>query len=311
MRVLFAFNPEGAGHASRSIAIANELKRESVEIRFAGSGKGLEFVKANKFPYYEVENLRFHKHIMAGNYGNIFFKFPHKALRQIKVYKRVVDDFDLVVSDTNLPFIVAPVIAGTPLIYLSHDLPKIHSSGGLMVKMLNQFALHFSTEFIFPNIFVEKDDLPSKVSEVGPLAHVENEKTEKMDVFMVPSQFGGRDFDLLKKKLEKRGQKVETISKEGWKTAPNLYPFIKSASKVVCSGYSTLMECSLAGTPTIMFPKTPEQNFIGEKLDEVEGFHLASSADEALNLVEKDLNAPNGFENGAKKAAEIIYNHLS
>lgn len=311
MKVLFTFNPEGAGHASRSIAIANELKRESVEIWFAGSGKGLEFVKANKFPYYEVENLRFHKHIMGGNYGNAFFKFPHKVLKQIKVYKKIADDFDLVVSDTNLPSIVAPVIAGTPLIYLSHDLPRLHSSGGLIVKIMNRFALHFSKEFIFPNIFLEKGDLPPKVNEVGPLAHVKNESVEKTDVFMVPSQFGRLDFGLLKKELEKSGLKVRTTSEKDWKTAPNLYPFVNAASKVICSGYSTLMECSLAGTPTIIIPKTPEQEFIGEKLSEVEGFHLVRSENEALELVEKDLNPPSGFDNGAEKAAEIIHSHLS
>lgn len=310
-KVLFAFNPEGAGHASRSIAIANELKKDGVEIWFAGSGEGLEFVRANKFPCFEVPNLKFHKHVMAGNYWHVFYKFPYKVLKKIEVYKRIVKDFDLVVSDTNLPSMVAPVIAGTPLIYLSHDLPKLHSSGGLMVKIMNRFALHFSKEFIFPNIFLEKGDLPPKVNEVGPLVHVKNENVEKTDVFMVPSQFGSLDFGLLKKELEKSGLKVRTTSEKDWKTAPNLYPFVNAASKVICSGYSTLMECSLAGTPTIIIPKTPEQEFIGEKLSEVEGFHLARSENEALELVEKGLNPPSSFDNGTEKAAEIIHKHLS
>lgn len=311
MKVLFTFNPEGAGHASRSIAIANELRGRDAEIWFAGSGKGLEFVKANEFPYFEVPDLKFHKHIMEENYWPVFSKFPYKVLKGIKIYKQIVEDFDLVVSDTNISSMVAPVIAGIPLIYLSHDLPKLHSSGGLMVKTLNSFALHFSTEFIFPNIFLKKGDLPPKVREVGPLAHVKNKKVEKTDVFIVPSQFGSLDFGLLKKELEKNGVKVRTTSDKSWKTAPNLYPFINAASKVICSGYSTLMECSLANTPTIIIPKTPEQKFIGEKLSKIEGFHFARSENEALELIEKDLAPPSHFDNGAEKAAEIIHKHLS
>lgn len=311
MKVLFTFNPEGAGHASRSIAIAKDLDSEEIDIYFAGAGSGLEFIRQNDFPYFEVSNLSFHEPLIKSNYRRLIFDFLPTFLKKIEEYRKLVKKFDLVVSDNDYPSVLASISTGAQFVYISHDLGDFYPAGGTVVEIWNKFSRHFSAEFIFPNIFLREEKLSKRVKEVGPLAHVENSQVKDLDVLLVPSQFGSQEFQLIRNRLEKWGIRVKSITGGDWKIAPNLYPFIKSASKVICSGYSTLMECSLASTPPIILPKTPEQKFLAKSLKDKEGFYVASSAEEALKLVDENLKHPRGFSNGVRKTSKIIRNKLS
>lgn len=70
------------------------------------------------------------------------------------------------------------------------------------------------------------------------------------------------------------------------------------------------MECSLANTPAIIVPQTPEQKFIAERLKDKEGFYPAESPERILSLVDEDLETPKEYKNGAKEAAQIIMRRL-
>lgn len=311
MKVLFTFNSEGAGHASRSIAIAKELDNQEIDIYFAGAGAGLKFIRLNGFPYFEVSNPLFHEHLNNSNYRRLIYNFLPKFMKKTEEYRRLVENFDLVVSDNDYPSVIASIFAGTQFVYISHDLGDFYPAGGSVVEIWNKFSLHHSADFIFPNIFLGEEKLSEEIKGVGPLAYVENSPVNELDVLLVPSQLGSQEFQFMRNKLQSSELEVKSISEEDWEIAPNLYPFIKSASVVICSGYSTVMECSLANTPSIILPKTPEQKFIAERLKGRKGFYVGSSPEETLKLVDKNLNSPEDFPNGAREASKIIWNKLS
>jgi len=80
---------------------------------------------------------------------------------------------------------------------------------------------------------------------------------------------------------------------------------------VVCSGYSTVMDAAVAGTPCVIHPATDEQDAVAARITAagVGGFTVA---EEPLDVVEAATSPPEppSFGNGAAAVAEAVLDDL-
>ncbi|MEF8806878.1 hypothetical protein [Natronomonas sp.] len=63
--IAVAHYPEGAGHATRMLAIANAIENGGGSVRMAGSGAGTEFIALNGYDEYDPTNFFNHNQNIA------------------------------------------------------------------------------------------------------------------------------------------------------------------------------------------------------------------------------------------------------
>ncbi len=64
--------------------------------------------------------------------------------------------------------------------------------------------------------------------------------------------------------LRRQGYDVVNVAEDDWEAVPSLLPYIRGADCVVCSGYSTIMDAAVAGTPCVIHPATDEQAAVAD-----------------------------------------------
>lgn len=319
MKVLFTCVSGGVGHATRSLAIANYLKNKDVEIKFGGFGPGLELIKMNGFEVYElpqpdffpVDQIRIKKIVM-----------PY--LRNIKDYFRPFKEFrpDVHLCDMELVSLVIGKKYAKYNYLLSHEFHPFDFKLGFK-GLLRDFVIKYKSLFadITFHTWIENIPLNKREILVGPLAYEEPAKKlkGKNKILYIPTGTGKKDINLsyLRKKIDgtiySRGQAAKDIHKI--EKVPNLFPYIKGVDLVICSGYSSIMECIIAGTPCIVLPNSAEQVEVGKRC-ELKGLCKIASKE---NLVEKteELLFDNKkrvkmrkkqkkLKNGAKEIANFI-----
>ncbi|WP_338074070.1 hypothetical protein [Halomicrobium salinisoli] len=130
------------------------------------------------------------------------------------------------------------------------------------------------------------------------------------DVVVVPSHYS--ELDRIADVLERQGLDVVDVGSDEWDAVPSLLPYIRQADVVVCSGYSTVMDAAVAGTPCVVHPATDEQAAVGDWIErfDVDGFTVA---EEPLDVVEAVASPPDApaFENGAAVIADAVLDDLA
>lgn len=297
---------EGAGHAMRTLAIAQQLEKRDIDVKMTGGGPGEKFLKLNDrsdfSPTVIKPGTRMHNEGLISALTHLPVNLVQRA-RDINSWLKE-NDPDVVLADGPLAAFVAS-LTGREFYFLNHWDWKLPES---RVEKLNTFfvnsLLSFRAEKIFsPAIW---EGISDRAVRVGPLAPEGGEKKPELDILVVPTDLGDVTENIVGE-LEREGHSVVKVGSDDWEPQPSLQPYLEEADYVVCSGYSTVMEASVAGTPVIIVPYTSEQRGIAESLDRKQGFR-EYSGDIIQDL--EQVKSARQYENGAVQIAEEIAENL-
>ncbi|MFB6271241.1 MAG: glycosyltransferase, partial [Halobacterium sp.] len=214
----------------------------------------------------------------------------------------------LLVTD-DISAAIAATVHGQRYVYVSHDPAGFYDDpverAGAWVR--NRIARQGAEQFLLPKVWTGGPTIPG-ADEIPPMAPAANGETADVDVLVVPSAFSV-DPDELSAAIEARGRSVTLVGGDDWDVQPSLQPYVADADLVICSGYSTVMESAVAGTPCIVLPETSEQRGVVESLSATTGFYAAESIADVEALLD-DVEPPEPRANGAKRVAEVAATYL-
>ncbi|WP_227378726.1 glycosyltransferase [Haladaptatus halobius] len=299
---------EGAGHATRMLAIADALEAAGVTVHIAGGGAGAHFVDLNGYDAYEPTTVDF-----IGDYqdrttsalvsGSVVDST--RRISELVDWLRDIDP-DAVVTD-DMFAAMAAVRVRVPQYVIKHDLPDDYEN------RIERFGARFhcsfqsaaARTFFYPAVWEPSSADSKKAIHVPPLAleGSDNNVPGDLDVVVVPSHYS--DLDAVAERLAARGKTVANVGSEEWEPVPALLPYLRAADVVVCSGYSTVMEAAVAGTPCVVLPATSEQEGVARRLHDLRGFTVVDDVDAAVAAAKTPFPPPE-YENGASVIAEDV-----
>ena len=327
--VAVAHYPEGAGHATRMLAVARALESRGASVSLAGGGPGAKFIDLHGYDQFEPATVDYIDDFQDG--GNLLRVLTNSVPISAK---RVIDyvrwlrrtDPDAIVTDDMFAAMAAP-IARTPLYVLTHNAPGYYDERveEWFTWLLTEFQLRAGREFFYPAVWPPAKEDPAGVTRVPPIAleaptpgpdggDVEDDpRTVRPDgrgpdpeVLCVPSHYS-TDFESLVDRLDGDGHDVTLVGDDDWEPVPALLSVIERADAVVCSGYSTVMEAAVAGTPCVIYPFTDEQRGVARVIERADVTGVAAvDRPAAVSEAIETLPAPTPCDNGAAVAAEAL-----
>lgn len=309
-KVAVAHYCEGAGHATRMLAVAEELEAAGYDTVIAGGGPGTKFVEANGYTEYDPHAVDFIGDLQGGGVLDVLGNSAPAVYERVRQYREWFDDEapDLLVTD-DISAAIAAALHGQQYVYVTHDPSAFYTTTiervGAWVR--NRIALRTAEQFLLPKVWSGDPTIPG-ADEIPPMAPTGGATVDDVDVLLVPSAFSV-DADRLADALEERGRSVTLVGGDDWETKASLQPYIAGADLVICSGYSTVMEAAVAGTPCIVVPSTSEQRGVVDALADTTGFYAANSIEDIESLLDA-VEAPESQENGAKRVASIAATYL-
>ncbi|MFC5972477.1 glycosyltransferase [Halomarina salina] len=311
--------PEGAGHATRMLAVARGFERRGAAVSMAGGGPGTRFLRRNGYDPYEPTVVDFIDSYQYDDGTLLGDSVPNAArrVRDIVQWLRR-EDPDALVTDDMFAAMAAP-LASVPLYVLTHNAPALYDDPLERVATdgLTRLQVGLSRAFFYPAVWPTGHD-PRGVERIGPVALPADVASDggssdtttlgDPDVLLVPSAYSD-DQGALVDRLEAAGRDVTSVGDADWETVPSLLPHVERANVVVCSGYSTVMEAAVAGTACVVRPFTDEQYGVGRLLDSVHGFCVAHSVGGVARAVETTPD-PTPFENGIDAVADRVLSEL-
>ncbi len=316
--IAVAHHCEGAGHASRMLAVAEAVERAGYPVTTAGGGPGTAFLAANGYDPYEPPTVDF-----VADYqreGGLVAAARHSgpaAVERVAAYRRWLDREDpaLVVTD-GIAAAAAATLDGRRYVYLSHDPAGLYGAPAerLGAWTRNRLTRATAERFLCPKVWPGEPTIPGTevVPPIAPSGTGGDESETAgdadpavdVDVLVVPSAYGVASGELTDA-LERQGREVTVVGGEEWTVQPSLQPYVADAALIVCSGYSTVMEAAVAGTPCVVVPTTSEQRGVADAVARLDGFHVAHSTEDVL-AVHDDPGTPRPRENGADRVAEAV-----
>ncbi len=311
-KVAIVYWCDGAGHAARSIPVANELQSRGVEVAMAGGGKGKKFVEINGYDHPDLTTvtvegstpLEFLEH-------TAFDLIPSAARRMREVYQWLKEeDPDKLVTDDVFAGLAAAKlgIEFYRIDHLTEDLLDPVWRGPL--KIYNEISLQFAEGIIVTSLWADEPD-PEGITRVGPLAQdgeVE-EEVEPFDVLINPGTHG-ENFDEIRRRLEADGLDVRSVTDDDWDITPAMTPYTGAADVVVCTGFSSIADTVVAGTPCVIYPFLPFQEALAEEAERknIDGIAHATDVTEVVESVRRfrDSEESPEYENGAPAFADIV-----
>ncbi|WP_254822870.1 hypothetical protein [Haloglomus halophilum] len=307
--IAVAHYPEGAGHATRMLAIADELETRGATVRMAGGGAGSRFVALNGYDAFEPTNVDFIDTVQDGAVRQVLTGSLPASANRIADYVDWLRETapDALVTDDMFAAMAALRI-DVPLYVLKHDMPGLYRNRleRAGAAFHTSFQVSAAEAFFYPAVWPAAGLAPEGATRVPPVA-LEGESRDRdgADVVVVPSHYS--ELGRIATALEREGYDVIDVGSDDWEPVPSLLPYLRDAEVVVCSGYSTVMDAAVAGTPCVVHPATDEQEAVADRLrdDETAGFTVAEEPLDVLEAV-ADPPDPTGHENGAPYVAETI-----
>jgi len=312
-KVAFVYWCDGAGHAARSIPVLKELESRGIDVSVAGGGPGKKFVQMNGFEHPDLEHVAvkgdgvfsFLKH-------TIFDLIPSSVKRFKQVHGWLKDeDPDKVVTD-DIFTAISCSIQGIEFYRIDHLTPGLFGPvWGILLKIYNSASLVFADQIIVTSLWKEAED-PKGITRVGPLAQEgeSDDEIEEYDVLINPGTHG-ENFDKIKNQLEDKGLDVRQVGDDNWKTKPAMTPYTEKADVVICTGFSSIADTVVAGTPCIIYPFLPFQKALADRVEDenLKGLAKANSVDEVVEEAENFCNgsreAPD-YDNGASEFVDVL-----
>lgn len=305
-KVAFVYWCDGAGHAARSIPVLKELESRDIEVSVAGGGPGKKFVQMNGYEHPDLTHvavkgstpISFVKHTFGSLIPSIF-----KRTRELNQWMKE-EDPDKVVTDDLFAMLVA-IRQGKEFHRIDHLTPGLFGlRWRIPSKIYNKLSLIFGEQIIVTSLWKEDED-PAGYTRVDPLAQEgeSDDEIEGYDVLINPGTHG-ENFDRIKEELDEEGLDVRTVGDDEWETKPSMTPYTEKADVVICTGFSSIADTVVAGTPCIIYPFLPFQRAIADRVEEknLKGLSKATSVE---GVVEEAEHYSSGsgespeYENGA------------
>ncbi|WP_458188469.1 glycosyltransferase [Haladaptatus sp. NG-WS-4] len=314
--VAVAHYPEGAGHATRMLAVAQALEGPETGVVLAGGGPGSRFIEHNGYEVYRPATVDYIGDYQGGSLFDVVTQSVPNSVRRVSDFVRWLrrEDPDALVTDDMFAAMAAQCTA-TPLYVLTHNAASYYDAAieQGFTWLLNRYQLSVARAFLFPAVWPPDRGDPPGVVHVPPIALEPNGETAPDDigVLVVPSTYS-TNFDELATALRREGHDVTLVGDDDWECAASLLPWIRAADVVVCSGYSTVMEAAVAGTPCVIYPFTDEQHGVSRVIERrgLRGFQVEHSIPHVARAVDHPPESPN-YENGVERVAEFVLDNLS
>jgi hypothetical protein len=311
--IAVAHYPEGAGHATRMLAIADAIESAGGSVRMAGGGAGSEFVALNGYDAFEPTIVDFIDTYQGGSLWQTARRSVPASLSRIVEYEAWLSatDPDALVTD-DMFAAMAATRRDVPLYVLKHDMPGLYDDATERAgaRFHTLFQLSAAREFFYPVVWPESTVDPERATRIPPVAlDGDAPVSDGPDVVVVPSHYSS--LSRLATHLRRQGYDVLDVADDDWDAVPSLLPYIRAADCVVCSGYSTIMDAAVAGTPCVVHPATDEQRAVADWLErfDARGFTVASDPIDVLDAVADPPGSPT-FDNGAAVIARRVLTDL-
>ncbi|MFB6152175.1 MAG: glycosyltransferase [Haloarculaceae archaeon] len=319
--VAVAHYPEGAGHATRMMAVARALERRGATVSLTGGGPGERFYEPNGYAVDDVPCVDYVRDFQnAGGpvrgLARVVTESVPDSYRRISVLVDWVrrEDPDALLTD-DMFAAVAAARTGTPLYVLTHNGSGLYREHIVRVatRAVNLVQRLAARRFFYPTVWPPHGTDPEGVSRVPPVAlppPVGTDGAGPADpgVVLVPSTYSA-GFDELAQRLRAAGYDVTHVGSDEWEPLPALLPLLRRADAIVCSGYSTVMEAAVAGTPCVVWPATNEQNGVARRVGDLAGFATAEDV-AGIEAALRDPPAEPEYTNGVDAVAERILSDL-
>lgn len=299
------YHCEGSGHAMKMLAIAQQLEEQEIEVEITGGGKGEKFIELNGRDTFSPATIhytsKYYDEGLLSSLNHLARDAPER-IRDLRGWL-VKQEPDFVVTDDPLvPFIC--MYDGIEYYVVSHwswRMPKNRIEKAV-TWAVNRISTLGASEFFYPSVW--KGLKPDKAISVGPIAPNGEKRDIDLDILVVPTMMKDRTDEFID---DLRDYKLEVVGSESWEPQPSLQPYIEEATVVICGGYSTIMEASVAGTPCVIVPHTSEQRDIADILEEYEGYKRYSG-----NILEdvSQVGDLKPHKNGAEEIARYIVEEI-
>lgn len=298
------------------LAVVEELDAAGYETVIAGGGPGAKFVEENGYSEYEPLAVDFIGDYQDGSLVEVLSNSAPAVYERVNQYRTwFAEEAPAILLTDDICAAIAAALSGQRYVYLSHDPTAFYTTtverAGAWVR--NRIALRTAEQFLLPKVWSGDPTIPG-ATEIPPIApgpagdEVDVDGDVDVDVLVVPSAFTIDPADLAAA-LDARGRDVTLVGGDDWEVQESLQPYIAGANLVICSGYSTVMECAVAGTPCIVLPATSEQRGVVDALADEPGFYTADSIQRIESLLDI-VESPVAHENGAQTVAEIVSTYL-
>ncbi|AGN01349.1 hypothetical protein L593_07010 [Salinarchaeum sp. Harcht-Bsk1] len=300
---------EGAGHATRMLAVAEALADRGYDFEIAGGGPGEPFVEANGYTERPLPEVDFVGGYQSDNGSHVVFDGLPNFIRRVRAYVAWLNEVEPPVFLTDdICGCFAASVARQRYVYVSHDPAAFYDSPPERASawIRNRIPAVTAESFCFPKAW-EGDPWIETATPVGPIAPADDTPEADLpdvDVLVVPSAFSV-DEDDLDAALADAGRTATIVGGEDWTLKPSLQPYVRAADLVVCSGYSTVMEAAVAGTACVVMPATSEQRGVAAAMEGTRGFATAETIEEVVALL-GTLDAPEPQANGAEEIADAV-----
>lgn len=303
---------DGTGHAARSIPIAKELEARGIDVSMAGGGSGQKFVEMNGF-----EQPDFTPVTVKGSTPRAFLEhtvfdlIPSAVRRMWEVYRWLQDeDPDIVITDDVFAGLAAAKL-GIEFYRIDHLTTDLFGPiWGTPLKIYNDISLHFAEQIIVTSLWAD-EPAPEGITRVDPLAQEGDCEADidDYDVLINPGTHG-ENFDEIRARLETRGYEVRQVGDDNWETKRTMTPYTEAADVVICTGFSSIADTVVAGTPCIIYPFLPFQRAIADEVERrgIDGVSKATSVTEVVDQARYycEFDETPDYENGAPAFVDIV-----
>lgn len=303
---------DGAGHAARSIPVAKEFESRGMDVSMAGGGQGKRFVELNGFEHPDLTTVAVKGDSPLDFLRHTAFDLVPNAARRYREVSRWLreESPDILVTDDIFAGIVA-ARQGIEFYRIDHLTPGLLGPvWGPPQWFYNAVSLRFAEEIIVTSLWPDDPD-PDGITRVGPLAQEgdPDDEVEPYDVLLNPGTHG-EDFDEICRQLDASGYDVRTVGDDDWEAKPTMTPYTAAAEVVVCTGFSSIADTVVAGTPCVIFPFLPFQRALADRAQAkgIDGVAKAASVDAVIEQVEyycQHEESPE-YDNGAGAFVDAV-----
>ena len=309
-KVAIVYWCDGAGHAARSIPVAKEFEARGCEVAIGGGGQGEPFVDMNGFDQPDLTKVAVKGSTPLSFLRHTLFDLVPSAARRYRELDGwlAAEDPDVLVTDDIFAAIVA-IRQEVPFYRIDHLTTELFGPvWGTPLSIYNRLSLRFGEGIVVSSLWADQPDPPG-ITRVGPLAQEGDGEVDSYDVLLNPGTHG-ENFAAIREALEANGYDVRTVGDDEWETKPAMTPYTAAADVVVCTGYSSIADTVVAGTPCVIYPFLPFQKALADRAEEldIEGVSKAASVTEVLDQVEgycRRDEAPD-YDNGAPAFVDAV-----
>jgi UDP-N-acetylglucosamine:LPS N-acetylglucosamine transferase len=302
---------DGAGHAARSIPVAQELESRGVEVTVAGGGQGKPFVEMNGYEHPDLTTVAVKGDTLFSFLRHTLFDLVPSSFRRLRELNGWLKDEDPDVLVTDDVFAgMAAARHGIEFYRIDHLTPgMLDLRWDALLRLYDRTSLVFCEKIIVSSLWKE-EDTPEGFELVGPLAQEGDKEVEEYDVLLNPGTHG-ENFEEVRSRLEERGLEVKMVGSDDWEIQPTMTPHTEAADCVVCTGYSSIADTVVAGTPCVVYPFLPFQKSLAEKAERkgTDGVLKADTVEEVVEKAERccngEIEAPE-YENGAEEFVDVL-----